>query len=59
MNSVEGGEVVERGGGEDAVAVVQRADVHHTQVQQLQDTSQERIFTACNANVTLHRLDRK
>ena len=42
MNNVECGEVTEGGGGEDAVAVVQRADVHHAQVQQLQHTRGQR-----------------
>lgn len=42
MNNVERGEVTEGGGGEDAVAVVQRADVHHAQVQQLQHTTGQR-----------------
>lgn len=35
MDHVKRGEVAEGGGGEDAVAVVQRVEVHHAQVQQL------------------------
>lgn len=41
MDDVERGEVAEGGGGEDAVAVVQRVDVHYAQVQQLQRTGSE------------------
>lgn len=39
MDHVEGGEVTEGGRCEDTVAEAQSADVHHTQVQQL-DTGQ-------------------
>lgn len=35
MNDVERGEVAEGSGSENAVAVVQRVDVHHAEVQQL------------------------
>lgn len=35
MNNVESREVAEGCGGKDAVAVVQRVDIHHAQVQQL------------------------
>lgn len=40
MNDIKSREVAEGGSSENTVVVVQRADVHHAQVQQLQNTSQ-------------------
>lgn len=43
MDDVKRGEVAEGGRSKNTVAVVQRVDVHHTEVQQLRDTGQRSV----------------
>lgn len=47
MDDVKRGEVAEGGGGEDAVAVVQRVEVHHAQVQQLRGRGEVKGQDGC------------
>lgn len=43
MNNVKGGKVAEGSCGKNAVVIVERGDVHHTQVQQLQHAGQRSV----------------